>query len=105
MSENYSFEIGQLVCHRRYGYRGVVAARDPQCRASEDWYQNNQTQPDRDQPWYHVLVHGGEHTTYVVEENLEEDLGGEQVVHPLTRVIFEFFHSGRYTIREGVRNP
>ena len=105
MSENYYFEIGQLVQHRRYGYRGVVAGRDPRCRAPEDWYQNNLTQPDRSQPWYHVLVHGGEHTTYAAVDSLEEDCGGEQVVHPFTKVLFESFHGGRYTIREGARFP
>ncbi|MFQ5845905.1 MAG: heat shock protein HspQ, partial [Planctomycetota bacterium] len=63
------FEPGELVRHRRYGYRGVVAGLDPECRAGDEWYQGNLTQPDRRQPWYHVLVHGAQHTTYVAEEN------------------------------------
>ncbi len=50
------FEPGQLVLHRRYGYRGVVVERDEFCQADDAWYSKNQTQPDRDQPWYHVLV-------------------------------------------------
>lgn len=50
------FEPGQLVRHRRYGYRGVVVDRDEFCEADDEWYSKNQTQPDRDQPWYHVLV-------------------------------------------------
>lgn len=105
MSKLYAFEIGQLVQHRRYGYRGVVASRDPECRASKSWYQNNQSQPERAQPWYHVLVHGSDHTTYAAETSLEEELGGEQVVHPLAKLIFESFHGGQYTIREGIRFP
>ncbi len=52
-----SFQPGDLVHHKRYGYRGVVVAVDPNCRADDAWYQANQTQPDRDQPWYHVFVH------------------------------------------------
>jgi len=99
------FFVGQLVSHRRYGYRGVVAGRDPRCRADESWYFNNRTQPERAQSWYHVLVHGGVHTTYVAEENLEPYKGGEQIVHPLTRDLFGSFGNGHYQPREGVRFP
>ena len=99
------FEIGQLVQHRRYGYRGVVAGRDPECSADEDWYRNNRTQPKRDQPWYHVLVHGGEHTTYAAQDSLDPYQGGEQVLHPLVRPLFESFSHGRYQARTGTRFP
>ena len=103
--DHYVLEIGDLVHHKRYGYRGVVAGRDPGCRASEEWYCSNLTQPDRTRPWYHVLVHGGHHSTYVAQENLEIDEGMEQVVHPLTKIVFESFHNGRYEPREGIRFP
>jgi len=99
------FSVGQLVAHRRYGYRGVIAGWDPECRADETWYWTNRTQPDRDQPWYHVLVHGGHHTTYVAEENLEPYEGGEQVVHPLVKRLFESFGKGRYEPREDTDFP
>ena len=95
-STTFHFEVGQLVEHRRYGYRGVVAARDSECQASEAWYQGNQTQPDRSQPWYHVLVHGARHTTYVAESNLEPDTSAQPVVHPWLDKIFERFHNGHY---------
>ncbi len=49
------YHPGQIVRHRRYGYRGVVVDSDLTCKADEAWYQSNQTQPDRNQPWYHVL--------------------------------------------------
>ena len=103
MTAPATFNIGQLVRHRRYGYRGVVAGWDPACEADDQWYWANATQPDRDQPWYHVLVHGKSHTTYVAEENLEAYEGGEQVVHPLTRELFDAFASGRYRPRRGIR--
>ncbi|MCZ6793967.1 MAG: heat shock protein HspQ, partial [Planctomycetota bacterium] len=89
MTDDHRFDIGELVEHKRYGYRGVVAGFDLRCRAGDDWYHGNLTQPSRDQPWYHVLVHGAEHTTYVAEDNLEPDAGGEQVVHPLARLLFQ----------------
>lgn len=93
------FEIGQLVAHKRYGYRGVVADRDPCCEASDEWYYGNRTQPAREQPWYHVLVHGTDYATYAAEDNLEAYKGGEQVVHPLTKRLFSSFSGGRYEAR------
>lgn len=94
----FQFELGTLVEHRMYGYRGAIFGRDPRCMADDEWYESNQTQPDRGQPWYHVLVHGSEHTTYVAEENLDLDGGAEQVVHPLTHRFFSGFASGRYVL-------
>lgn len=92
----YEFCIGDIVHHRRYGYRGVVYGRDPSCRAEKSWYQNNQTQPDRDQPWYHVLVHDHGHTTYVAQSNLTRDACGEPIVHPLLDRIFTSRVGDRY---------
>ena len=100
MSKLARFEVGTLVSHKRYGYRGVVAGFDAECRADEAWYQSNATQPPRDQPWYHILVHGSDHTTYVAQSNLEVYKGGEQVANPLTRQFFESFHEGRYHLRQ-----
>ncbi len=67
------FEPGQIVRHKRYGYRGVIVAFDPHCKAPPDWYMANNTQPARGQPWYHVLVDGSSSCTYPAEENLAPD--------------------------------
>ncbi len=93
------FEIGQIIHHRRYGYRGVIFGIDPACTAPESWYMKNQTQPDRDQPWYRVLVHGHEHTTYVAESNLRTDDSTEPIVHPWLDRLFTNRIGDRY-IRE-----
>jgi len=90
------FRPGELIQHRRYGYRGVIVDFDPRCMADEAWYQANQTQPDRDQPWYHVLVDGAAHTTYVAQENLEPDPSGAPVRHPLVDYFFSEFRDGVY---------
>lgn len=91
----YRFKLGQIVHHRRYDYRGVIAAADPQCFATNDWYRRNMTQPAREQPWYHVLVDGG-HETYVAEENLEIDSAGAPVDHPLVARVFAAYVDGEY---------
>lgn len=94
------FRPGALVVHRRYRYRGVVVDSDPICGADEDWYQSNQTQPSRDQPWYHVLPDGSVHTTYVAEENLMPDPTGAPVGHPLIGKYFADFGNGFYIRNE-----
>jgi heat shock protein HspQ len=90
------FTAGDLVAHRRYGYRGVIVAVDPQCLAPEDWYQANNTQPDRNQAWYHVLVHGSSSNTYAAESSLDVDPDGKVVDHPLVHHFFDEFVDGRY---------
>jgi heat shock protein HspQ len=89
------FRIGEVVHHRRYDYRGVIVEQHASCQADEAWYTKNQTQPRRDQPWYHVLVDGGP-TTYVAEENLEPDRSGRPIRHPMIRQFFASFDDGRY---------
>lgn len=90
------FAPGDLVRHRRYGYRGVVVDVDSECRAEENWYRSNKTQPRRDQAWYHVLVDGSMHATYAAEENLLPDPSGEPVTHPLLNRFFRAFRDGWY---------
>lgn len=94
MSEK--FQIGDVIHHKRYDYRGAIFQRDLTCQADAGWYQSNQTQPDRNQPWYHVMVDGSEHTTYVAEEHLELDQAGKPVNHPMLEKVFITFFEGRY---------
>jgi heat shock protein HspQ len=93
---NAKFRIGDIVEHARYGYRGVIFGQDPVCTADEKWYQSNHTQPDRNQPWYHVMVDGAEHTTYAAESNLKPDESGQPIEHPLLGQHFPAFFKGRY---------
>lgn len=90
------FAPGQIVHHRRYGYRGVVVDFDVRCRADEAWYKKNRTQPNRDQPWYHVLVDCSTVITYEAQTSLEPDTTGKLVNHPLMLELFEAFEGGRY---------
>jgi len=91
-----AFALGQVVRHRRYGYRGVVVDADPTCQADETWYRSNRTQPKRDQPWYHVLVHNSMQVTYAAESNLDVDDSGDEVVHPYVPYFFSEFRDGGY---------
>jgi heat shock protein HspQ len=82
------FEVGQIVEHKIYEYRGLIVEIDPSCMASEDWYRSNQTQPEKNQPWYHILVDGAHHITYVAESNLLKDSLKKSVVHPMLNLFF-----------------
>jgi heat shock protein HspQ len=95
-SDHPVFEPGQLVRHRRYDYRGVVVDRDEACQADHEWYAKNQTQPDRNQRWYHVLVDGTSTCTYAASANLVADEIGLPVEHPLVSHFFCDFKDGRY---------
>ncbi len=90
------FPPGQIVRHRRYGYRGVVVDFDMRCLANDQWYQANRTQPDRDQPWYHVMVDGSTTITYAAQDSLLADDSDAPVRHPLVDQFFAEQRGPRY---------
>lgn len=91
------FSVGQLIHHRLFDYRGVIVDVDSSFQGSDEWYESAATlRPPRDSPWYHVLVDGAEHTTYVAERNLEVDNVFDPVEHPLITLFFSEFRDGRY---------
>lgn len=98
MSESAArFSVGEVVQHRLFGYRGVVVDIDACFSLTDDWYEEMaRSRPPKDRPWYHVLVHDAEHTTYVAERNLEADPSRQPVVHPLLGHYFDAFHDGHY---------
>lgn len=90
------FRSGQRVGHVRYGYHGIIVDVDDECKATDDWYYGNQTQPSRHQPWYHVLVHGSDQVTYVAENNLVKDTSEEKMTHSLLSYFFTKSKDGHY---------
>lgn len=90
------FAPGAIVRHRRYGYRGVVVEGDPSCRADESWHRHDTPRPEREQPWYYVLVHGTTHVTYTAQASLQPDGTREPVIHPFIPHFFSGFQEGRY---------
>ena len=90
------YVVGQLVTHNKYNYRGVVVSFDKDCEADDDWYYSNNVQPDKNQPWYHVLVDGTMQNTYAAQENLDSDISDIPVVHPLVPFFFSEFRDGLY---------
>lgn len=103
MAAQAKFSIGQLVHHHLFDYRGVIADVDAVFLGSEEWYEHvAKSKPPKDQPWYHVLVHGGGGRTYVAERNLEEDSSGEPISHQELSSFFSGFRDGRYQVSQPV---
>jgi heat shock protein HspQ len=100
MSEKFAkpeFAVGQIIHHRKYDYRGVIIDVDAVFSGTEDWYEQVAvSRPPKDRPWYHVLVDGAEHMTYVAEQHLEADPSGHQISHPALGQFFDRFERGRY---------
>lgn len=73
---------------------------DPIFMGTEEWYRDVAlSRPPRDRPWYHVLVDGQTHTTYVAEPHLAASEDVSPVVHPLLDDLFSGFSDGRYVRR------
>ena len=97
MSTEAKFSVGQLIQHRLFQYRGVVFDVDPDFRGTDEWYEQvARSRPPRDEPWYHVLPHGLDHTTYVAERNLEVALDDRAIDHPLLCRFFGKLKEGAY---------
>lgn len=70
---------------------------DPVFRGEEEWYEKVATsKPPRDKPWYHVVVDGSDHSTYVAERHLMVDESPDRVDSPLVQVFFDRYEAGWY---------
>ncbi len=91
------FAVGDLVHHRLFDYRGVIVDVDHKFQSTDDWYEAvARSRPPKDKPWYHVLVHGAAHSTYVAEINLERDVSANPISHPMLEHFFSHLENGRY---------
>lgn len=103
MSDKAEFSVGQLIRHKLFRYRGVIADIDSVFSLSDAWYERMaKTRPSKDRPWYHVLVDGAEHQTYVAERNLEPDPSKAPIRHPLVELFFDRFENGIYVYRSRI---
>ena len=95
------FELGQVVRHRHYPFRGVVFDVDPVFSSTEEWWQSipEEVRPSKDQPFYHLLAENDVTTyvAYVSEQNLLADESGVPVSHPQVEEMFgDLEEDGRY---------
>lgn len=104
MKHAAKFFVGQLVHHTKFDYRGVIFDADATFQGSDEWYEQvARSRPPKNQPWYHVLVDGAEHTTYVSERHLEADESGVPINHPLVSALLGKFRDGHYSMRDTIQ--
>ena len=102
------FNIGDIVKHRIYPFRGVIVDVDPEFSNTEEWYQSipAEIRPSRNQPYYHLMAENTEtfYTAYVSQQNLVDDGDNGPLDHPDLDEIFSGMEKGKYHLRNEVRN-
>jgi heat shock protein HspQ len=102
------FQIGQIVRHRIFSFRGVVFDIDPEFNNTEEWWLSipEEVRPHKDQPFYHLLAENSdsEYVAYVSEQNLLPDESGEPIRHSQVAEIFVKDKSGSYRPRNPSMN-
>ena len=97
------FQIGDVVKHRIFPFRGVIFDVDPVFANTEDWWLSipAEVRPRKDQPFYHLLAENEEteYIAYVSEQNLLPDTSEQPVRHPQVKEIFDAFDGARYVVR------
>ena len=94
------FKIGEIVHHKLFDYTGVIFDIDPIFQSSDEWYEQvARSRPSKNKPWYHVLVHAAEHTTYVAEQNLYLEEHPKVIEHPLVNSLFGQFDGSQYHLK------
>ena len=100
--QHAKFNIGQLITHKLFNYRGVIVDVDPVFQGADEWYDKVAlSRPPKDKPWYKVLVHNSDQETYVAERNLDHDSSRDPVNHPMVNAYFERFQNGQYLYTQG----
>ena len=102
------FQIGQIVKHRFFPFRGVIFDVDPTFSNTEEWWQAipEDIRPRKDQPFYHLLAENSEtsYIAYVSEQNLVIDESGDAVSHPQVEDLFTGLEDGHYVPRQSLTN-
>lgn len=102
-SRTAKFDIGQVVKHRIYPFRGVIFDVDPTFNNTEEWWRSipAEIRPSKDQPFYHLFAENADsqYIAYVSEQNFLPDESGDPVRHPQISEAFERTPEGRYRIR------
>ena len=98
------FEIGQIVKHRYFDFRGVIFDVDTEFDNTEEWYQSipAQVRPKKDQPFYHLLAESPSQPSYIAyvsQQNLLKEEIPEPITHPLVEEIFTGIEGGKYISR------
>lgn len=98
------FQLGQIVKHRIYPFRGVIYDVDPEFNNTEEWYSSipEDVRPRKEQPFYHLYAENEQtvYEAYVSEQNLLPDDSDEPLRHPMVKRLFKEHQPGLLQIRK-----
>jgi len=102
MIKTAKFQLGQVVKHRVYQFRGVIFDVDPEFNNTDEWYDSipESVRPIKEQPFYHLLAENEDtqYIAYVSEQNLIPDHSGDPVQHPQVSELFALNELGEYVV-------
>ncbi len=108
MIRSAKFQIGQVVKHRIYPFRGVVFDVDPIFDNTDEWYQAipEEIRPSKYQPYYHLFAENEEteYIAYVSEQNLLIDDVLEPLRHPQIGEVFTQNDDGEYVAKSRLQH-
>src|ERR1700716_1822291 len=97
------FQIGQIVRHRIFSFRGVIFDIDPEFNNTEEWWLSipEDVRPHKDQPFYHLLAENSdsEYVASFPSQTFFRNVGGEPIRHSQVAEIFIKDKAGGYRPR------
>jgi heat shock protein HspQ len=102
------YNIGDVVRHRLFDFRGVIFDIDPVFANSDEWYEAipEAIRPAKDQPFYHLFAENSENSyvAYVSQQNLIPDKDQGPVNHPAVDSYFAQWSGSRYELRREMQH-
>jgi heat shock protein HspQ len=102
------FQIGQVVRHRIFAFRGLIFDVDPQFANTDEWYESipEEVRPSKDQPFYHLFAENERthYIAYVSEQNLLADDSDLPLSHPDIPEWFDVTGVGTYELKKQSTN-
>jgi len=101
------YQIGQMVKHRLFDFRGVIFDVDPVFANTQEWYESipEEVRPAKDQPYYHLFAENERthYVAYVSEQNLVPDENLARISHPDIAERFDYTDGG-YILKPSQHN-
>lgn len=98
MDAHFKFALGEIVRHKDLNLRGVVVEMDDKFVGTEEMYNEmEELKPEKNQPWYQVIIDGEEDISYIPERLLVRDGSPEPIRSSLIPDLFQTFENGKYS--------
>jgi len=95
---HFKYTLGEIVRHKDLGLRGVIIEMDDKFVGTDEMYNEMEdTKPEKNQPWYQVIIDGEEDISYIPERLLIRDDAPEPIRSSLIPDLFHKFENGKYS--------